>query len=178
MAPSSLDRVERETADEVDALVGGWKAAGMDPDRITILELGKRIARLNGIMEQALRADLAEIGLNYTEFDVLAALRRAGPPYRLKPSELSRALFLTSGGTSNVLLRLTASGLVEREDNPGDARSRWVQLTGKGREVAAEAMAIAGRTHAEVMRDVPPEDLRKAADALRNVLAPVSRRRR
>jgi hypothetical protein len=39
-------------------------------------------------------------------------------------------------------------------------------------------MAIAGRTHAEVMRDVPPEDLRKAADALRNVLAPVSRRRR
>jgi hypothetical protein len=31
--------------------------------------------------------------------------------YRLKPSELTRSLFLTSGGTSNVLQRLTTSNL-------------------------------------------------------------------
>ncbi len=162
--------------DEVDALVPGW-AAELPPSLVATLELSKRISRLGGLLEQAVRAELAELGLTYAEFDVLAALRRAGEPYRLKPSELSRSLFLTSGGTSNVLQRLAAAGHVEREANPGDGRSRWVQLTESGRQVAAAALEASGRAHTEVMSGVPDEAVRRAADALREVLSVVGGRR-
>ncbi|XVQ15992.1 MarR family winged helix-turn-helix transcriptional regulator [Spirillospora sp. CA-255316] len=117
------------------------------------------------------------MGLTYAEFEVLAALWRAGEPYRLKPSELTKSAFLTSGGTSNVLQRLQRAGYVERSADSGDGRSRWVRLTGEGRRVTAAALAASGRAHEEVMAGVPEESLRRAADALRDILAVVGRRR-
>ena len=120
---------------------------------------------------------MSDLGLTYAEFDVLAALNRAGEPYRLTPSELTRSLFLTSGGISNVLQRLEAAGYVERGANPGDGRSRWVRLTEAGRRIAQAALDASGRAHAEVMTGVPEETVRQAADALREVLAVIGRRR-
>jgi DNA-binding MarR family transcriptional regulator len=164
-----------DVRDDVDALVPAW-AAVMPPPLVASLELSKRIARVGGLFQRAVRAELSELGLSYAEFDVLAALHRAGEPYRLRPSELSRSLFLTSGGTSNVLHRLTAAGYVERRANPGDGRSRWVGLTDEGRRVARTALDASARAHAKVMADVPDEAVRRAADALREVLVAADRR--
>ena len=159
-------------------MVPRWEEAGLSPSLIATLELGKRMARLHLQFDQAVKAELAELGLTYAEFDVLAALSRAAPPTcRMRPSELSKALFLTSGGISNVLQRLTAAGYVEREANAGDARSRWVQLTGEGRRVATAALEAASRGYDEVAGGVPEEVLREAADALRQVMAHTGRRR-
>lgn len=166
-----------ERKDEVDALVPRWDRSGLSPSLIAALELSKRMSRINGLFEQALKPELAELGLTYAEFDVLAALNRLGPPYRMKPSELSRALFLTSGGISNVLQRLTAAGYVERADNDGDGRSRWVRLTPEGLRVSDTAMAVSGKVHEDVLAGVPEEAVRQAADALREVLLVVGRRR-
>jgi len=163
--------------DEIDALTSGWAAAGLTPAQIGTLELSKRIGRLHGLIEQAVRSELAQFGLTYAEFDVLAALYRVGAPYRLRPSELSRSLLLTSGGTSNVLQRLTAAGHIDRGADPGDGRSRWVQLTGSGRTVAVRAMAVSVRVHDEVMSGLPEDTIRQAADDLREILAVVSRKR-
>lgn len=162
--------------DEIDELASGW-ARSLPPSMVATLELSKRISRIGGLFELALKAELAELGLTYAEFDVIAALHRAGSPYRMKPSELSKSLYLTSGGISNVLQRLSAAGHVEREDNPGDARSRWVQLTPQGRRLAAQALDASVRAHAEVAAGVPEESVRRAADALREVLLVVGRRR-
>ncbi|MGI8335968.1 MarR family winged helix-turn-helix transcriptional regulator [Actinomadura scrupuli] len=164
------------TRDEVDALVPLWQAE-LPPSLVATLELSKRISRISGLFEQAVRAEMAELGLTYSEFDVLAALYRTGEPYRLKPSELSRSLFLTSGGTSNVLQRLTKAGYVEREANTGDGRSRWVQLTADGCRITRTALAASSRVHTEVMAGVPEESIREAADALREILLVVGRRR-
>jgi DNA-binding MarR family transcriptional regulator len=169
-------RVRDEGVDEVDALVPGWEAE-LPPDLVAALELSKRIARIGGLFEQAIRTELAELGLTYAEFDVLVALHRVGVPYRLTPSELSRSLFLTSGGISNVLQRLSAAGHVERGANPGDGRSRWVQLTDEGRDLAVRALDASGRAHREVLSGVPEAAVRGAADALREVLAITGRRR-
>lgn len=149
----------------------------MSSSLIATLELGKRISRLHLLFEQAIKAELAELGLTYAEFDVLMALNRAAPPYRMKPSELSKALLLTSGGISNVLQRLTAAGHVEREDNAGDARSRWVQLTESGRQVATSALGASSRAYSDVTAGIEEEAVRRAADALREVLTPMKRRR-
>ena len=174
MGTGILGRVK---PDEVDAMVPRWAASGLSTSLIASLELSKRMSRLNGLVEQEVKAELAELGLTYAEFDVLAALARTGPPHQLKPSELSRSLFLTSGGTSNVLQRLAASGYVDREDNSGDGRSRWVRLTAEGLRVADAAMQASGRAHEEILTGVPEEAVRQAADALREVLSIVGRRR-
>ncbi|MGK5558360.1 MarR family winged helix-turn-helix transcriptional regulator [Actinomadura kijaniata] len=163
--------------DEVDGLVPGWERDGMSAFQIAVAELSKRVARVNQAFEQPLRADLAELGLTYAEFDVLVALRRAGEPYRLKPSELSRSLMLTSGGTSNVLQRLARAGYVERAANDADARSRWVQLTPEGLRITERALAVAGQVHEQVMASVPEDAVRRAADAIREITAVLDRRR-
>lgn len=170
--------MDDQVRDGVDALVPGWERDGMSASLIAITELSKRVARLNQALEHPLRAELADRGLTYAEFDVLAALRRVGEPYRLKPSELTRALFLTSGGTSNVLQRLTKAGYVERADNAADARSRWVQLTPEGLRVTMEALIASGNVHEDVMTGIPEPTIRAAADALRQITAVLDRRRR
>ncbi|MFI6320639.1 MarR family winged helix-turn-helix transcriptional regulator [Nonomuraea sp. NPDC050556] len=159
--------------DEVDALAAVW-AQHLPPQTVTALEVTKRVSRIGMIFSQALGAELAELGLTYAEFDVLAALYRIGP---MKPSELSKSLFLTSGGISNVLQRMTTAGYVERSDNPGDARSRLVRLTEEGGTMAKAALDASARSCEEVTAGVPEEALRQAADALRDILLVIGKRR-
>ncbi|WP_157995893.1 MarR family winged helix-turn-helix transcriptional regulator [Thermomonospora amylolytica] len=167
----------RHGADEIDGLVPVWERDGLSPSLIANLELGKRASRLALLLEQALRPDLAELGLTYAEFDVLATLRRVGEPYRLKPGDLARALLLTTGGISNMLQRLERAGHVERESDTGDKRSRWVRLTPEGLRVCEAALEMSGRVYEDMLSGVPDETVRRAADALRDVLVAMGRRR-
>lgn len=168
---------EGARGDDIDAVAETWRRDGLSEPLIAMLEVGKRAGRVAMLVQQALRGPLADLGLTYAEFEVLTVLRREGEPYRLRPSELTRSAFLTSGGTSNVLQRLQKAGLVEREANAGDARSRFVQLTGDGLRVTERALAASGAAHEEVMAGVPPEDVRDAADALREILLVIGKRR-
>ncbi|WP_433477204.1 MarR family winged helix-turn-helix transcriptional regulator [Spirillospora sp. CA-142024] len=163
--------------DDIDVVAEAWRRDGLSEPLIAMLEVGKRAGRIAMLVQQALRGPLAELGLTYAEFEVLTVLRREGEPYRLRPSELTRSAFLTSGGTSNVLQRLQKAGHVEREANTGDARSRFVQLTEDGLRVTEQALAASAAAHEEVMARVPPEEIRDAADALRQILLVIGKRR-
>lgn len=163
--------------DDIDDLADAWRRDGLTEPFVAMLELSKRAGRVATLVQQALRGPLAELGLTYAEFEVLTVLRREDEPYRLRPSELTRSAFLTSGGTSNVLQRLQKAGYVEREANAGDARSRFVQLTADGLRVTEQALVASGVAHEEVLARVPPEDVRAAADALREIVLVVGRRR-
>jgi DNA-binding MarR family transcriptional regulator len=77
----------------------------------------------------------SEYGLSGGEYDVLAALRRAGSPFRLTPSTLSQSLIVTSGGMTKRLKALEEAGLVRRVPSPTDRRSNRVQLTSRGRKL-------------------------------------------
>lgn len=163
--------------DDIDAVAETWRRDGLSEPLIAMLEVGKRAGRIAMLLQQAVRADLAGLGLTYAEFEVLTVLRREGEPYRLRPSELTRSAFLTSGGTSNVLQRLQKAGYVEREANAGDARSRFVQLTAEGLRVTERGLAASADAHEEVMAGIPAADVRAAADALRDLLLVAGRRR-
>ena len=162
------------TRDDFDELADSWRAAGIAPSVVSHLELSKRIMRLSGILEQALKVELAELGLTYAEFDVLAALYRSG---QLKPGELSRALLLTSGGASNVVQRLQAAGYVERVADPDDKRSHWVRLTEAGTTLMDQAMDISIRLHEDVFSRAPDAAVNQAVDALRDILVALGPRR-
>ena len=157
-------------SDPVDELINAWKAElpeVLDPSS----ELTKRILVLAAELGATTRRELPGFGLTGAEFDVLTALRRSGKPYRLKPNELSRGLLLSTGGTSNVVNRLVAEGLVEREPDPDDGRSTLIRLTPKGIKLAEEAVRATTAAHAELFARVPPAVLRAATKALRDLAA-------
>jgi DNA-binding MarR family transcriptional regulator len=94
-----------------------------------------RISRLAQLLQVELEPVFAAHGVNGGEFDVLASLRRAGRPYRLTPTELSKALMVTSGGMTKRLATLEGRGLIRREPDPNDGRSTAVTLTREGKRL-------------------------------------------
>jgi DNA-binding MarR family transcriptional regulator len=84
-------------------------------------------------------AQRCRIDCDAAEFDVLATLRLAGSPHRLRPTEIYQALVIASGGPTARLARLERAGLVARIRSEEDARSVLVELTGSGRDVVHTA---------------------------------------
>ena len=126
--------------DQVDRLVEAWSRERPDLD-IGPLEVLSRVTRLARHLDRARRAAFADHGLQVWEFDVLAALRRAGPPYALSPGQLMGWTLVTSGTMTNRVDRLVRRGLVERRPDPRDRRGVRVVLTAEGRERVDAALA-------------------------------------
>ena len=103
-------------------------------DRSAFAVIG-RISRLAHLLEPELDLVFDDYGLTGGEFDVLAALRRSGPPYRLTPTSLRKAVLLSSGGMTKRLAGLESRGLVRREAQASDRRLRAVTLTPDGRHL-------------------------------------------
>ncbi|WP_454734545.1 MarR family winged helix-turn-helix transcriptional regulator [Cupriavidus necator] len=146
-----------DTPDHVDGILAQWARERPDLDASPMGVIG-RLARLSRHTGRAIEAALAETGLSPWEFDVLATLRRAGPPYALSPGALIGSLMITSGTMTNRLDHLERAGLVQRRPNPDDRRGLLVELTDAGRErvdhavelhVANEHRLLAGLSAAE-----------------------------
>jgi len=102
---------------------------------------------------QNLTADLlAEVersaGLTSPEFRVLWHLGSAAER-RAPMNEISRLLGFSTAGTTKLIDRLCAEGMVERRTSPVDRRVILAELTGDGGRVATEA----ARTLAGALRD-------------------------
>jgi DNA-binding MarR family transcriptional regulator len=165
------------TPDPVDELIAAWQSElpeVLGPET----ELVKRITLLARALGDAVDAELPDLDLTPAEFDVLAALRRAGKPYARRPNDLTRSLLMSSGGTSNVINRLAARGLVARQPDPDDRRGTLVALTDDGVALAEEAVRTSTAAHATVLAAVPEPVLAAAAGALREVFAAVGSIRR
>ncbi|RZS45164.1 DNA-binding MarR family transcriptional regulator [Herbihabitans rhizosphaerae] len=157
-----------ERPDRVDQLIATWRSEL--PTALTqTSELSKRVMVLAADLDAASRRVFDELGLTATEFDVLAALRRSGKPYRLRSNELSKSLLLSTGGTSNVINRLVARRLAERDADPGDGRSTRISLTPDGVALAEKALIANSRAHESVFAPVPARYVQAATGALRDV---------
>jgi DNA-binding MarR family transcriptional regulator len=94
-----------------------------------------RILHLARHLERNIEVRVAEVGLGIEALDVLATLRRAGPPFQLTPSQLFRSLLLASSTMTNRIDRLEDAGLVVRKPAPNDRRSVLVGLTPEGHDL-------------------------------------------
>ncbi|MGR9172454.1 MarR family winged helix-turn-helix transcriptional regulator [Rhizobium sp. KDH_Rht_773_N] len=120
-----------ETEDHVDRLRALWAAELPDLDTTPMSILG-RIYRISNLVRPSIEATFAEFDLDRGEFDVIATIRKAGPPYRMIPTELYGLLMISSGGLTHRLDRLEKSGLIRRERSAQDKRSFEVVLTDEG----------------------------------------------
>jgi DNA-binding MarR family transcriptional regulator len=162
----------RPQTDEVDDLVAAWQAERPDLD-VRPMQVLSRITRLARHLDRERRAAFAAHDLEPWEFDVLAALRRQGPPYGLSPGALLRATLVTSGTMTNRIDRLEQSGLVRRRPDPDDKRGVLVTLTTAGRSQVDAALAGLLEAEQALLADLPERSRRTLADLLRAILAPL-----
>jgi DNA-binding MarR family transcriptional regulator len=126
--------MSEEQPDAVDRIAEQWARERPELDVGPMLVVG-RIHRVAELLDQGLRPVFAQAELGNGDFDVLASLRRAGPPYRLTPTELAGTTMVTSGAVTKRVDRLVQQGLVERTVSTTDGRGRVVALTPKGQQL-------------------------------------------
>ena len=118
--------------DSVDREADAWLAelpgvdSGVEAARMRLLRLARQSERI--LSEIASRH-----GLTLGDWETLSVLRRSGAPYTMTPSDVMKALKVTSGTVSVRLERLTQAGLVEPAGGTADGRSRPVRLTSEGK---------------------------------------------
>lgn len=159
-------------ADEVDALVAAWKRERPDLD-VAPLHVLSRVTRLSKHLDRARKVAFAAHELEASEFDVLAALRRAGSPYALSPGALVDQLLVTSGTMTNRIDRLEHKGLVRREPDPQDGRGVLVHLSDSGRKRVDEALSSLLEQERALLAGVSKKDSDELANLLRTLLSPL-----
>lgn len=125
--------------DAVDAIVLDWERERPDLD-VDPLRIFSRVKSIAKQLDAVRKSAFAQTGLELWEFDVLAALRRAGAPHRLSPKQLLAITLVSSGTMTNRLDRLAERGLVRREADPRDGRGVLVTMTDEGRRLVDDAL--------------------------------------
>lgn len=152
--------------DDVTRFRGQWarELPDLDTGGMDILGRARRIVLKS---RPPIEAVFARHGIDAGEFDVLSTLRRSGPPYALRPTELYKGLMISSGGLTARLGKLEKAGLITRPPSPDDARSTLVQLTAAGLskvEVAfREDMALESR----MIQGLSPQQKAQLTDLLK-----------
>ena len=154
--------------DSVDDILDQWRRERPDLDPTPIGVIG-RISRLARELEQRLEAVYREHGLEPGWHDVLATLRRSGPPFRLRPTDLTTALMLTSSGTTKRLDRLERAGLVERTADPHDRRAVAISLTAQGRALIDRVTEAHLANERHILQSLGATDQQRLADLLRDL---------
>ena len=154
--------------DEVDRLVTAWHRERPDLD-ISPLEVLSRVSRLARHLDLARRAAFNEHQLEPWEFDVLAALRRAGAPYALSPGQLGAEAMVTSGTVTNRVDRLEARGFVSREREPNDRRGVRVVLTSVGQQTVDGALTDLLDRERDLLVGLSANEQQQLANLLRSL---------
>jgi DNA-binding MarR family transcriptional regulator len=166
-----MGQLTGEERDEVDDLVAAWRQQRPDLD-IAPLQVLSRVSRLARHLDIARRSAFAAHELESWEFDVLSALRRAGPPFQLTPGALLRATLVTSGTMTNRIDRLAATGLVSREPDPRDRRGVLVTLSDRGQAVVDAAFTDLLDREQALLCSLGDQQRLLLADLLRTLLIP------
>ncbi|HTI24871.1 MAG TPA: MarR family transcriptional regulator [Kutzneria sp.] len=130
-----------------------------------------RLHRVGVLLSDQLNAVYQRFGLSEGEFDVLAALRRAGDPFERAPGELATFTMVTTGAMTKRLDRLEAAGLLTRRPSAADGRGRVVALTPAGRALIDEAFAAHMRNEHRVLADLSPTEAAQLEELLTTWLA-------
>jgi DNA-binding MarR family transcriptional regulator len=158
--------------DEVDELVDAWKRERADLD-LAPVEVFSRIGRLARLLDLARRDAFTAQQIEPYEFDVLAALRRTGTPYRLSPGQLLRETMVTSGTMTNRIDRLSERGLVDRSPDPRDRRGVLVGLTTSGKRTVDAAFENLLSSERELLGELSAAERRELAALLKRLMRPL-----
>jgi DNA-binding MarR family transcriptional regulator len=158
------------TQDWIEQVVERWSALESEVDFEPYLVTG-RISRIATHLARRQEEVFGRYGLSRGEVGVLSALRLAGPPHRLSPTQLFKGLMLSSAGMTSRLDRLERRGLVARTSDPTDRRGILVDLTPRGLELVDTVVAANTKEEKELVDGLTPAEISSLAGLLRTLLA-------
>jgi DNA-binding MarR family transcriptional regulator len=160
--------VARE-GDWTDDVLDSWTAV-LPEAAIEAYQVTARISRLALYIARHQEEVFGRFGLNRGDVGVLSALRIAGPPNQLSPTQLFKGLMLSSAGITSRLDRLEARGLVRRARHPNDRRGVIVELTDEGRAVLEQAVSANTAAERELVQGLDGAEARTVAGLLKKML--------
>ncbi|WKX74128.1 MarR family winged helix-turn-helix transcriptional regulator [Streptomyces sp. XD-27] len=143
--------------DHVARIQAEWARERADLDVSPQAVIG-RLHRLGRLLTERLCLVYRRYGLSEGEFDVLAALRRAGEPFERAPGELAAHTMVTTGAMTKRIDRLERDGLVTRRRSTVDGRGRVVALTQAGRDLFDQAFTSHMHNERRLLDALTPEE--------------------
>jgi len=130
----------------------------------SIYELNQLHERLMKPIDRSMSAH----GISFTEFTILHQLAEA-PDNTLKRIDLADSVGLTASGVTRLLAPMNKIGLVEKEENPRDARVSLVKLSKAGRTIYQEASVTFGYKAAAILEPLTEIQLGKLMKYVRKL---------
>lgn len=158
----------RQQHDTVDRITGQWRTVRPDLD-VSPIEVIGRISRLSRLIDRRLEENFAAFGIESWMYDVMATLRRTGPPYELAAGELVTQSMVTTGAITNRIDRLEQRGLVERAGTT-DRRKVIVRLSPAGLELVERVVSAHLETERELLASLGERQRGQLSTLLRTML--------
>jgi DNA-binding MarR family transcriptional regulator len=155
--------------DHVARVIAQWHDVRPDLD-LAPLAVAARLGRAARYVDEGHDRFFAEHNLTRADWDVLAGLRRVGPPYRLSPTDLYRGLMRASGTVTHRLRRLEKAGLIERVPDPLDGRGMLVQLTESGLTLVDELAQLHMENEARMLEPLREREREQLSRLLAKLL--------
>ena len=155
--------------DDVDQIVAAWQVQRPDLDT-SPLHVLSRLTRVSAQLDTARAKAFRDHDLDSWEFDVLAALRRAGPPFTLSAGTLATQTHVTSGTMTTRVDRLLERGFVTRFPDENDRRGVLVALTPAGQSGVDGAIKDLLEQEKTALEALGPKEREQLADLLRKLL--------
>lgn len=155
--------------DDVDQIVAAWQVQRPDLDT-SPLHVLSRLTRVSAQLDTARAKAFRDHDLDSWEFDVLAALRRTGPPFTLSAGTLATQTHVTSGTMTTRVDRLLERGFVIRFPDENDRRGVLVALTPAGQSGVDGAFKDLLEREKAALEGLGPKEQEQLADLLRELL--------
>jgi DNA-binding MarR family transcriptional regulator len=150
-----------------------WHAERGELDLQNFL-LAVYFVRLTTLVQRADERECQQqFGISAGDMRLMLALRRSGPPYVKRPTDLFRTLLVTSGAITKKVDRLVASGYVERLPDPGHSGGFLVHLTKKGLRAVDQRVEYLAEHSVlgPAMEQFTPEERRRGIEFVLKTLA-------
>ncbi len=129
--------------------------------------VGYRLTELSGDLKAEMRRRVSKYDVTTQQCPVLMVLYREGS---LNVTELAERIGVDFGGTSRLVDRLQAKGLLSSRPDGTDRRARRIELSRKGRDVARKALTASKATNDVFFKRISQKEARQFRATLEKLL--------
>src|ERR1700750_1825246 len=130
-------------------------------------EIARLMLRLSRVWRRESDQALSDHGLSYATAIPLLVLSRQGE--NVRQGVLADELGIEGPSLVRLIDLLQAEGLVERREDPTDRRAKTLHLTKAGDAKSEKINRILRRVRADLLKDIPPQQLAIIFDVLQRI---------
>ncbi|MBK5721476.1 MarR family transcriptional regulator [Dysgonomonas sp. Marseille-P4677] len=124
------------------------------------------ILQTQSFYRQIIHRKIREHNIDVT-FEMLHIMRRLNIAAKVNQQELANLTYKDKSSLSYLIKNMEKRGLVKREEDPTDKRSKLVLLTKKGEELHDEIRIIIENVYSEIEKNINKEHIQKCIDYMK-----------